>query len=69
MRRIWKEYFGDLYNINTQEHVAFHICGFGEIRRDNYFGGEPIGRAEVDLRVGSPGMVRLQVRMKSLEKL
>ena len=28
------------------------MCGFDGIRRVNYFGGEPIGRAEVELRVG-----------------
>ena len=27
-RAIWKEYFEDLYNIDTQEKVAVHICGF-----------------------------------------
>ena len=27
VRRIWKEYFADLYNIDTQEHVAVQsIC-------------------------------------------
>ena len=26
--RIWKEYFDDLYNIDTQEQVAVHMCGF-----------------------------------------
>ena len=25
VRRIWKEYFEDLYNIDTQEQVAVHI--------------------------------------------
>ena len=28
------------------------MCGFDGIRRGNYFGGEPIGRAEVEVRVG-----------------
>ena len=28
------------------------MCGFDGIRRGNYFEGEPIGRAEVELRVG-----------------
>ena len=51
-RKIWKEYFEDLYNINTQEEVAVHMCDFDGIRRGNYFGGEPIGRAEVEGRVG-----------------
>ena len=30
----------------TQKQVAVHVCGFDGIRRGNYFGGEPIGRAE-----------------------
>ena len=41
-----------MYNINTQEAVAVHMCGFDGIRRHNYFEGEPIGRAEVEVRVG-----------------
>ena len=28
------------------------MCDFDGIRRGSYFGGEPIGRAEVELRVG-----------------
>ena len=27
------------------------MCGFDGIRRGNYFGGEPVGRAEVEVRV------------------
>ena len=46
IRRIWKEYLEDLYNVDTQEQVAVHMCGFDGIRRGNYFGGEPIGRGE-----------------------
>ena len=45
-----KEYFEDLYNIDTQEEVTVHICGLDGIRRSNYLGGEPIERAEVELR-------------------
>ena len=41
VERIWKGYYKDLYNIDTQEQVAVHICGF-EVRRGNYFGGERI---------------------------
>ena len=52
LRKIWKEYFEDVQNINTQEEVAVHMCGFDGIQRGNYFGGEPIGRVEVELRVG-----------------
>ena len=50
MRRIWKEYFEDLYNIDTQEQVAVHMYGFHWIWRGNYFRGEPKGG--VDVRVG-----------------
>ena len=50
-RKIWKEYVEDLYNIDTQEEVAVNMCGFDGIRRGNYFGGEPVGRAEVEVRV------------------
>ena len=28
------------------------MCGFDRIRRGNYFGEEPIGRADVEVRVG-----------------
>ena len=28
------------------------MCGFDGIRRGNYFEGEPIGRAEAEVRVG-----------------
>ena len=49
LQRIWKEYFEDLYNIDTQEEVPVHKCGFDGIRRGNYLGGEPIRRAEVEV--------------------
>ena len=52
MRKIWKEYFKDVYNIDTQEWVAARKWGFNGIRRGNYFVGEPVGRAEVEMRVG-----------------
>ena len=52
VRKIWKEYLEDLYNIDTQKEVAVHMCGFDVIQRGNYFGGEPIGRVEVEVRVG-----------------
>ena len=63
VQRIWKEYFEDLYNTNTQEQIAVYMCGFDGIQRGNYFRGDPIGKAEVEVRVG-----KLQVRMRSLEK-
>ena len=39
VQRIWKEYDEDLYNINTQEEVAVHMCGFDGVWRYNYFRG------------------------------
>ena len=40
-----------MYNIDPQEQVAIHMCGFDGIQRGNYFGGEPTGRAEVEVTV------------------
>ena len=51
MRRIWKEYFEDLYNIDTQEQVPVHMCGSDGIQRGNYGGVEPIWRTEVEVRM------------------
>ena len=39
-RKIWKEYFEDLNNIDTQEEVAVHMCDCDGVRRGNYFRGE-----------------------------
>ena len=52
VQRIWKECFEDLYTIDTQEELTVHMCGFDGIQRGNYFGGEPVGRAKVEVRVG-----------------
>ena len=41
-----------MYNIDTQEHVAVHMCGFDWIQRSINFGREPIGRSEFEVRVG-----------------
>ena len=43
----------DIYNSDTQVQVAVHICEFDGIQRGNYFGGEPIGKAEVEVEVGT----------------
>ena len=51
VQRILKEYFKDLYNVDTQEQVAVLMYGFDGIQRGGYFGGEPIIRAEVEMRV------------------
>ena len=49
--------------MEKQEQVAFHMYGFDGIQRDNYFRGEPIGRAEA--RVGKLKNRKAQVRMRS----
>ena len=46
VQKIWKNYFEDLYNIDTQEQVAVHMCGFDGVQRGNYFGGDPIRTTE-----------------------
>ena len=46
LKRIWKDYFEDAFNIDTQEQVAVHMCGFYGVQRGNYFGEEPIRRTE-----------------------
>ena len=51
VQRIWMMYFENLFNINTQEEVAIHMYDFDGILRGRYFGEEPIGRAEVEVRV------------------
>ena len=51
VRKVWREYFENLYNIDIQEEVSVHMYGFDGIRRGNYFGGEPIGRSEVEVKV------------------
>ena len=37
VRRIWKEYFEDLYNIDTQDQGTIHMCGFDGVQLGNYF--------------------------------
>ena len=46
VRRIWKGYFEDLCNVDTQEQVAVYMCGFDGIQGGNYFGGVPIWKTE-----------------------
>ena len=37
VRRIWKEYYEGLYNIDIQEQVVVRMCGFDGIGGGNYF--------------------------------
>ena len=61
VQRIWKEYFEDLYNINTQKQVAVPMCSFDGILRGNYFRGDPVGRSEAEVRVVKLKMIKGEV--------
>ena len=50
MQRIWKKYFKDIYNVDIQEEVRAHICGYDRVQIGNYF-EEPIRKIEVEERV------------------
>ena len=66
MRRVWKDYFKDLYNIDTQEQVVA-MYGFNSVQRGNYVGGGPI-RTEVEARVRKVNNGKVAVRLRSREK-
>ena len=51
VRRVWKEYFENLFNIDTLEQVAVHMCAFDGAQRGKFFVGEPIRRTKVEVRV------------------
>ena len=68
VRRNWREYFEDLYNIYTREQVAatcVALMGFGEV-----ITSEESQLEELRLRCewGNLRMERPQVEMRSLEK-
>ena len=50
--KIWKHHYEALCNMDTEEEVTIHMCGFDGVQRGNYFGGEPIRGTEVEVRVG-----------------
>ena len=39
--------------LDTQEEVAVHMCGFDGFGKVTSFGGEPIRRTEVQVRMGN----------------
>ena len=43
----------DVYDIDTQERIAVHLCYFGGVQRGKYFRREPIRETEVESRVGN----------------
>ena len=48
----WKDYFEDLYNMDTEEQVSIQMGGFGGVQRGNCFGKKTVIRTEVEVRVG-----------------
>ena len=46
----WKEYFGDLFNVDIKERDAFNMCGSGGGISGNYFRKERVSRSEVEMR-------------------
>ena len=44
------------------------MCGFAGGQRGNYFGGEPIRRTEVEVRVGKLKNGKAAVKMRSQER-
>ena len=45
--KTWKEYFEDLYNMDTKDQVTVNMCCFYGNRRGNCFGREPVSRTSV----------------------
>ena len=37
--------------MDTGEQDIVHMCGFGGVRKGNYFGGELVERTEVEVRM------------------
>ena len=35
--KVWKNYFEDLYNIDTQDQITVHMYDFDGIQTGNYF--------------------------------
>ena len=46
-----KNYFEDLYNMDTQGQVTVHMDDFGGVQRGDYFGGKLVKRTELERRV------------------
>ena len=37
VRRVWKEYFEDMLNRDTEERAVVHMCGFGGVGRELFW--------------------------------
>ena len=60
MRGVWEEYYKNLYNIDVQQQVTVNLCGFDGVWRVNYFGGVPIRRTEVEVKVGKLESLKME---------
>ena len=67
VRRIWKKYFKDLYNVDTHEKVGVHICGYDGVWRGSYFLENQLEKLRLRRVLKILRMERLQVRMRSQE--
>ena len=52
VQRVWKDYFENLYDTDTQEQVAFYMYSVEGIQKVNQFKENPIRKTEVEVRVG-----------------
>ena len=46
---MYKKYVGDLYNVDTKEHIVVDMCRCKGAGRNNYFGRELLVKAELGL--------------------
>ena len=51
MRKTWKRYVENLHHVDTEELVIVHIWGFDGAIRGIYWGGEPISRTKLEIRL------------------
>ena len=51
VRKTWKDYFKELYNVFTEEMVAVNICDFDGALVGNYFEIESMRMTKVEVGV------------------
>ena len=51
VQRNGKDPSEDMYSMDTNEQVAVHMCGFGDVQENNYFVGKPV-RTQVKVKIG-----------------
>ena len=50
-RQTWKEYFKDLYNVDTEEQITVSMCEPEGARKVNYFGEQSMRKFEAEARM------------------